>query len=274
MVYLRDGFNTVIASQKTDTSGYFIFNKLQEGASYSIYVDNSCKEPALILVTRKNKFIGTLKKTDIGFEYKILDADIQLLTAKDEADPSEEFLVVLKGRMVSVTDKIAPIKAQTIELKNVNNKVIQTKKTDQERNFEFTGVDPDANYSIVLPEYKAAKDEKIYLANSKNELITQFDKNTEGAFAYKIVPADIVYLSNIEVADVELAFNTQKKQNQKEIVIRDFIYYGLNSYTITGESAITLEKILKIAVENTTYNLEIISHTDCSGDAQDNLKLS
>ncbi len=274
-VYLRDGYNTVISTQKTDNDGYFKFDKLQEGAMYSLYIDNSCKEQTVYLSTKKDKIIGELKKSDIGFEYRLLEPEINLMKPMEETDLSLEFMTTIKGKMMSITDKINPIKDQIVELKNANNQVLQSKKTDQEGNFEFKEINPTDNYSIELPNYKeTAKNEKVYLANTKSELVSQFTKNAAGKYSYKTIPADIFYMSSMQEEDVVMTFNNQKKLNQNEIVIKDFIYYNLNSFNLPLESSIVLEKINKIVTENSGYKLEIISHTDCRGESAENLKLS
>lgn len=275
VVYLRDGFNTVVTSQTTNKDGYFKFDKLQEGASYSLYIDNSSKEQSLFLATKKDKIIGEFKKSDIGFEYKLLDVEITQLSPMEEIDPSVEFKSSIKGKMVTVSDKINPIKEQTIELKNANNQILQSKKTDIDGYFEFNGINPKENYSIELPDYKESnKNEKVYLATTKNELVTQFTKNAAGKFSYKMLPVDISYLSSMQEEDIEMTFSTQKKLNENDIMIRDFIYFDLSSYNLSSKSTSTLDKISKIISQNPLYKLEIISHTDCRGEATENLKLS
>jgi outer membrane protein OmpA-like peptidoglycan-associated protein len=152
---------------------------------------------------------------------------------------------------------------------------LQTKKTDKEGYFEFNGINPKENYSIELPDYKeTVKNEKVYLATVKNELVSQFTKNAAGKFSYKMLPVDVSYLSSMQEEDIEMTFNTQKKLNENDIVIRDFIYFDLNFYNLSSQSTAVLDKIAKIVTQNTLYKLEIISHTDCRGEASENLKLS
>jgi len=275
VVYLRDVSNTVVSSQTTDNNGAFKFDKLQEGAGYSIYIDNSCKETVLFLIDKKDKVIGQFKRSDIGFEYKLLEADISKMQEMEEVDPSSEFIASMKGRMLSVTNKINPIPNQVVELKNSANQSVQSQKTDGQGNFEFKNVDPKGNYSIELPNYKAVdKNEKVYLSNSKNELVKEFKKDKNNKFVYKILPAEIYQLASINEEDVELTFSKQKSTNTNEIIIQDFVYYGLNSFQISPESKTTLDKIAKIVSENSLFKLEIISHTDSRGENGENQKLS
>ncbi|MBA3663743.1 MAG: OmpA family protein [Bacteroidetes bacterium] len=274
-IYLRDASNSVIATETTDNSGLFKFEKLKEGLAYSLFIDNSCKESSLFLYDKKDVMVGQYKKTDIGYEYKLMDADIVRLSDIQETDPTLDFQASVKGRMLSVTDKINPISNQLIELKNSGNQVIQSQKTDGNGNFAFTKIDPKANYSIELPNYVAvSKIEKVYLANAKNELIKEFKRDANNKFSYKIVPADMHLLSTLDETDVEMTFTSQKNANKKEIVIHDFIYFNLNSFQISPQSKPTLDKIAKLVNENPAYKMDIISHTDSRGETAENQKLS
>lgn len=275
LIYLRDNLNTVVATQTTDNYGLFKFDKIEEGSTYSFFIDKSCKESELLLFNKQDQFLGKYTKTDIGFIYKLVEADIVQLSQMEDKDPAMQFLVSFKGRMLSVTDKTKPLINQLIELKNSGNQVVQSQKTDNQGNFEFKQIDSKNNYSIGLPEYiSISKTEKVYMANSKNELVREFKKGSDNKFSYKIVPADIHLLSEMNDGDVEMTFSKQQNTNNTEIVIQDFVYFGLNSFQVSGESKPVLDKIAKIISENTSYKMDIISHTDCRGDKIDNQKLS
>lgn len=275
LIYLRDNLNTVVATQTTDNKGLFKFDEVQEGTAYNLFIDRSCKESELLLFNKKDQLLGKYTKTESGFVYKLLDADIIKLSEIEDNDPSLQFLATVKGRMLSVTDKTKPLINQLIELKNSGNQVVQSQKTDSQGNFEFKQIDPKNNYSIELPDYIAiSKTEKVYMANTKNELVREFKKGPDNKFSYKIVPADIHLLSEMNDSDVEMTFSKQKTTNNTEIVIQDFVYFGLNSFHISSESKPVLDKIAKIISENTSYKMDIISHTDCRGDKTDNQKLS
>jgi outer membrane protein OmpA-like peptidoglycan-associated protein len=275
IVQLKDAANNTIASQTTDKNGYFKFDKVDEGKATSLFVDKSCKEKGLKLATKLDKYLGDFKKIKLGFEYKLLVPDLRKMEAVEAPDPAAEFITKIKARMVVVTDKVNPLKEQTIELKDASNKILQTKRTDVNGDFEFNGVNLREVYSIELPDYKeATKNEKVYLATTKNELVARVNKNADGKFAYKTIPADIFYLSSMEEKDVELTFSKQRKINENDIVIRDFVYYEVNSSELSLDAKATLDKIIKIASQNAAYQIEIISHTDCRGESAENLKLS
>lgn len=275
VVLLKDASNKIIASKITDKEGYFKMEKVEEGMGYTLFVDKSCKQKGLKLKTKANKFVGEFKKGKLGFDYKLLSSDEKTIEVMNEPDPSAEFMTKIKARMVVVTDRINPLKDQTVELRDGNNKLLQTKITDMNGDFEFSDVNLKEIHSIELPTYKeVSKNEKIYLANTKNELVARVNKNAEGKFAYKIIPAEASYITSMEETDVELTFNKQKKLNTGDIVIRDFVYYDVNSFLLTDVSKATLNQILKILNSNPEFKLEIVSHTDCRGENNENLKLS
>jgi outer membrane protein OmpA-like peptidoglycan-associated protein len=273
-VYLRDGANIVIATQTTDAKGNFKFEKVKQGSGYNIMTDKSYSGPALFLHDKNDTQVGQFTKTEIGSLYKLLDQDIVVLSSETD-NPANSF-PSFQGKMLSVTDKIKPLANQVIELKNSgNNQVIQSQKTDGNGNFTFTKVDPKGNYSIELPNYTAvSKTEKVYLANTKNELLREFKRGANNKFSYKIVPADMQLLTSLQEDDPEMTFKKQKNANTNEIVIHDFIYFNVNSFQISPQSKITLDKIAKIVSDNADYKMEIVSHTDCRGETIENQKLS
>ena len=274
-VYLKNNANATVASQKTEENGVFKFDKLKEGEDYSLLIDAaSSSESTLFVATKNVKVIGQFDKKPTGFEYKLLDADLVILSNVEEADPSLEYTATLKGKMVKVNEKISPLSRQTIELKNNSGQVLQSQTTDELGNFEFIALSKNGYYTIELPNYMAEKNEKIYLANSKNELVKQFIKNDKNKFEFKILPIEVSQLQSMNDNDVELSFSKQKSFNQNEIIIRDFVYYSLNSFQITPESKSTIDKIAKLAEDNANFNLEIISHTDSRGEDTENQKLS
>ncbi len=275
-IYLRDNSKAIIGSQKTSENGTFKFEKLKEGSDYSLFIDaGGNSEKALFVTTKNDIMIAQFEKTASGFEYKLFDADITTLSGIEEIEPTIEFAGSIKGKMVKVTDKITPLAHEVIELKNSVNQVIQSQETDNEGNFEFLAINPKSEYLIEAPNYISGdKNEKVYLANSKVELVKQFKKNQNDKFVFKILPAEICQLQSMTEADIDLIFIKQKKLNPNEIIIQDFVYYNLNSFKISAESKPILDKIAKIAGENSLYKLEIISHTDSRGEIADNKKLS
>lgn len=274
-VYLRDASNQVIATQKTDDEGAYKFEKLNEGYNYNLYIDNSCKEKALYIMTKSNIVIAEFKHSDIGFEYKLLPADISRLASITETDPEMDFIATIKGKMLKVSEKIGSIAEQVIEIKDKYNQVLQSQKTDNQGNFEFKNVNPYAAYAFDLPGYVPAdKDEKVYMSNIAGEFITEFRAGENNLFHYKLLPADVSRLRYMNEEDVSLEFNSQTRNATNQIIIREMIYYESGSAEVSKESIPVIDKIAKLMTDNKEYKLEIVSHTDSRGTDADNQKLS
>lgn len=274
-VDLKDINNKVVATQKTDDKGYVRFNKVDEGMSYTLFIDKSYKDEGMKVTTKTDKPIGTFQKTKAGFDYKLLTADLNKMEFVEAADPGGEFNLKIKARIVSVTDKINPVANQVVELRDAQNKLLQSKITNNDGDFEFSDVNIKEIYSVELFEYKEKfKSEKLYISNTKNELIARILRDANGKFAYRTIPADLMNMSDMEDEDISLSIKKQLKLNEKNIVIRDFVFYDVNSSVLSDEAKVTLDKIIKIAKENKESGIEIISHTDTRGEGADNLKLS
>jgi outer membrane protein OmpA-like peptidoglycan-associated protein len=274
-VELRDASNKIVASQKTDKDGYIKFFNVDEGMTYTLFIDKSYKEEGLKLTSKADKTVGLFKKGKLGSEYKLLTPVIDTLEVIAVKESTDDVMVKIKARIVSVSDKINPIADQKVELRDFQNKVLQTKMTDKYGDFEFSDVNIKEIYSVELFEYKEKfKNEKLYISNTKNELVARISKDANGKFSYKTIPADLVYLSDMKSEDVSLTLKKQLKLSENIMVIRDLINYDLNSAVISADAKVILNKIIKLANENIESNLEIISHTDSRGEASDNLKLS
>lgn len=274
-VELRDVNNKIVATQKTNKDGYLKFDKIDEGMTYTLFYDKSYKEEGVKLVTNVGKAVGSFSKNKLGFDLRMLTSDLNSLELFQVKDPSPEFMIKIKARIVSVTDKVNPVSDQVVELRDFENKILQTKTTNQDGDFEFSDVNIKDIYSVELFEYKEKfKNEKLYISNTKNELVARIFKSTGGKFAYKTIPADLIYLSDMGNEDVSLTVKNQLKLDDKNIVIRDFVYYEVNSADLNAQAKSILDKIVKIANENMESKIEIISHTDCRGDKNKNLSLS
>ena len=274
-VELRDANNKLVATQKTDKNGYLKFAKVDEGMTYTLFVDKSYKEDGLKLTTNADKTVGLFKKSKLGFDYKLLTPVINTLEVVEVKDPSDDLMIKIKARIVSVSDKVNPIADQVVELRDFQNKVLQTKITNKDGDFEFSDVNIKEIYSVELFEYKEKfKNEKLYISNTKNELVARISKDANGKFAYKTIPADLIYLSDMKSEDVSLTVKRQLKLNENNTVIRDFVFYEVNSAVLSSEAKTTIDKIIKIANENKESKIDIISHTDVRGEGGDNLKLS
>lgn len=274
-VLLMDEKGEVVNFQYTNKDGDFIFRGLQSGKAYKLFIEKDNKAVPVKLQTRKGEFVAKFDEKKDGFDYLLVESDMIKLKRMNEDNPTPEFRTSVKGKIVKVTDKLYPLSNIQVQLTDSNDNVILDKKTDKDGAFEFDEIDPTGNYSIKLPDYVAKKDdEKIYLANLKNQLLSRIFKGKKKLFEYKLLPTDLYYMSKMEEEDVKMSFQSQIKSNTKEVVIKENIYFDFNSYQLKEEAFTVLDKILNLLKKYPEYKLQIISHTDSRGDNNDNLKLS
>ena len=177
------------------------------------------------------------------------------------------------GKLVYGNKKNLPLKNNRIYLTSATGDTIKKTTTNELGNFEFKNVNSE-NFNIYIPNTdKIEKENEIYLANQSGKIISTIKKSDNG-FIYRLLPAEIVKLSEIEVDDPVLKINAFKNSTEKSITITENIYYPKNEFIVTPEIAKVLNVIVINLNENKNYNLEIISHTDALGDDNSNLELS
>lgn len=270
-IFLLDSIGNTISTQFTGANGTFSFSPPMLKGNYRLQLGKTSKEQGYYLLSKSDKQSGEFKKEKNQFE-----CQLRLLNnfgALSKISPAD-FVSNIKARLVVVSNKINPLKNETIELVDEQNKLLQTKKTDDNGAFEFNGVNLKEVHSIRLPDYKEKQNERIYLANSKNELLAKVNKNESGKFSYKIIPGEAFYLTEMKETEVSFNFSKQKFLDPKDIVFREMVYYDVNSFELNPQALTSLEKILVLLTDHPEYKLEVISHTDARGNQNENLKLS
>ncbi len=128
--------------------------------------------------------------------------------------------------------------------------------TDDSSRTKITQVQTDASgyYFITLPvgrNYTFTVNQKGYLFYSD---VFALAKNT----------SDSVYIKNIALQPVAL---------NKSVTLSN-IQFAVNAYSLEPVSLIELDKLLQLLNENPTIKIQVSGHTDNTGDAGANLKLS
>ena len=146
-------------------------------------------------------------------------------------------------------------------------------RTDGYGDFEISVTDENAEYSIVVKSH-AADIDNIILATQGGQEISRLKKTARG-FEYKLIPNDIVLLTEKESEDISLVFSKFGGSKETDLKVSENILYALGQYKIDdAESKKILDKVVKILKENPKVTLEVISHTDAQGDDVFNMTLS
>lgn len=166
--------------------------------------------------------------------------DIYKFTLRKDVAPARTLYV--EGKVIdAITQKGLPSLVELFE--NNNNRVLSKVQTDE------TG-----NYFITLPtgkDYTFTVNRKGYLFYSDLYELSKLNPDT-------------TYRKNIPLQPVAL---------NASVVMKN-IQYELNSFKLLPVSLIELDKLLQVLIENPSLRVEIGGHTDNTGDAATNLKLS
>jgi outer membrane protein OmpA-like peptidoglycan-associated protein len=158
----------------TDVYGDFEIGVSDESASYSILVKSP--SPGLenvILATESGQEISRLRKTEKGFEYKLIPADIELLTDKETEDISLIFSKFGRSQETNlkVTEKILyPLGQYRIEdegSKKILDKVVRILKEHPKVTLEVishTDAQGDDASNLLLSEKRAAEVTNYFIA--------------------------------------------------------------------------------------------------------------
>ncbi|MDF2453029.1 MAG: OmpA/MotB domain protein [Bacteroidota bacterium] len=145
--------------------------------------------------------------------------------------------------------------------------------TDKYGDFEITPKSSSGNYGLsVTPATKEVTN--IVLATQQGVEIARMKRGPNG-FEYKLIPADIVKLTEMEVSDdITLTIDKFKSGSKTSLQVIENINYRTDEFKLDKSMLTTIDKVVKIMKDNTNLKLEIISHTDAKGDDKFNLLLS
>ena len=269
---MKDSSDKTVSTAVTDANGMFTFNPPLSKGTYKLQIAKNAKEQGYYLFSKSDKQSGEFRKENNTFDCKV---SILNNYGTTQSISASDYVSNLKARLVVISNKTAPLKNETVELVDDKDNLLQSGKTDENGGFEFNGINLKEIYSIRLPNYKEkVANERLYLANSKNELLARVNKNESGKFSYKIIPGEAHYLAEMKESDISFNFSKQKSIQPQDIIMREMVYYELNSFELNQQAKDVLDKIFVILTDHPEFKLEVISHTDARGDQNENLKLS
>lgn len=145
--------------------------------------------------------------------------------------------------------------------------------TNDYGDFELPVPDEKGDYAVVVKN--PPKDVgNIILATQTGQEVSRLKKTNKG-FEYKMIPTDIVLLSEVlEDEDISLVFKKFGTSKEKDLKVTENILYALGQFNIEEDSKEILDKVVKIMRENPMVKLEVVSHTDAQGEDKGNLLLS
>jgi outer membrane protein OmpA-like peptidoglycan-associated protein len=237
---------------------------LEADNDYTFYVKQNGYQPTIINFSNKDASDYESSKLDIYLKKELIIAEKPKKTKVETPNAvSNETLIarrnsnhvssIFRGVVTAGKDS-TPIAGVKIKFSNQCNGLIQEMITGSDGSYEFKR---ELNCDYILESLKegfGASFELVAKIEEKRSIINIFRKKTAPVSAGSL-------------------FDT-KLYKVGDVVKLDNIYYDSESYKIRKDAARELEKLVNTMQKNPNMIIEIRSHTDTRGNAQDNLYLS
>ena len=159
-----------------------------------------------------------------------------------------------------------------------NGVVVQTVKTDEKGRFNFTNLPADQSFIVSvndLTDPGLVALGKLFIKDVTGKIVKTLRIGVNGKFEFRILPLDRTVLGQVYVDDPWLqVLQMKNKAKNDSLTIIENIYYDYGDWHILPGAENTLEKVAKVMQLDPSITIEISSHTDSRGSAQDNIVLS
>ncbi|MDP2387660.1 MAG: OmpA family protein [Bacteroidota bacterium] len=176
---------------------------------------------------------------------------------------------VISGKVMVGTKSLAPLPYRKLYVTNKEKDTIQTVITSGNGSFIIKNAFPKSELSINISKYpEISGTDMVFLTSTKGRVIGSFNK-TPGGLSYKFLNKDVFVLKPVEEVD-QIITPTGFKNN---MFYRYFLFN--NNETILEDTCKQkIDVVIDKLKENPSYRVEIQSHTDVTGNPQNNLSLS
>ncbi len=176
---------------------------------------------------------------------------------------------VIAGKVMVGNKTLSPLAYRKIFVTNKEHDTIQTVITSATGDFSIKNAFPKTELSINISKYpEIVGTDMVFLTTTKGRVIGSFHK-TETGFSYKFLSKDVFVLKPIEENDPGI--NAMNFKNMK--FFRYFLFES-NETVLADTCKQKVDLVILNLKENSTFRVEIESHTDVTGNPQSNLSLS
>jgi outer membrane protein OmpA-like peptidoglycan-associated protein len=163
-----------------------------------------------------------------------------------------------------------------IHIEEDSGELIKSTLTDEKGNFTFKNIDTTKLLNITIKKNDRIKEnEELFLAKLNGTIIQKFNLDNNNVFRFKLLHPDIIKLSEPDqVTDPLIALKDFENSKNTDMLVIEHVLYGVNEFKIPESANLNMDKIANYLIENSTYFLQINSHTDARGNDKSNLDLS
>jgi len=157
-----------------------------------------------------------------------------------------------------------------------NGDIIKSTITDDKGNFSFKNIDTTKLMNLVVKKDTRIKEnDQLFLAKVNGTIIQKFNLDADNYFRFKLLKPEIIKLGEVEeVTDPLIALKNFENSKNTEMLVVEQVLYEVNAFQIPTNAINEMDKIAQYLLDNATYNLQINSHTDATGEDKSNLMLS
>ncbi|MEM9050521.1 MAG: OmpA family protein [Bacteroidota bacterium] len=266
-VELLDSEGNLLDYTYVNSDGRFTFASIKGLENYAIsFGDGKLSEGDKVRLLDKN--FGLMDEIEVD---ETGQAKFELLTPEDyvlrkETNKDESVLSVDILGMLSSKSEDTPKGGVEIFLQDSDGNTIARAFTNEKGEFVFEQVKPDESYSFQSTVVDVGSEIRIF--NQDGNVIETIVPNDEG---------DYVYV-RLKESDKIITFTNEKnitvKVAEEEAFNLPSLYFELDNTQLVSKSRAVLSKLQTILLDNSHLAIKLSGHTDSTGEADYNLKLS
>ena len=191
---------------------------------------------------------------------------VEYLDERKNTLPSSEVQNSISGKILYGDGVLKPLINKKITILSNKNDTLEKIKTNETG--DFHAKNPKTANEIILKieaDNLIKEGENVFLATENGENIANLNFS-ENSFEYKLHEVDRMFLKPLKENGANL-------KNPTDLNFTDNLF-KLGGFTLSSEAKQKLNSIVVKLNQNPTTRLEILSHTDCKGDAKLNLDLT
>lgn len=176
----------------------------------------------------------------------------------------------IAGKIMYGETDLKPLANQKIHFINDKNDTIQTVITNESGYFLAENINTILDIVIgIAPSSSIKESEKAFVTSENGEILSDFKKNDNGWFLYKLLNVEMVYLRSLKASGTK----TTTKKELKNLYFSDNLF-KLGGNVLSKEATAKLDVLVAKLKQNPKVDVEVITHTDSKGDAKVNEELS
>jgi flagellar motor protein MotB len=265
-----DGFEMISVALQSDIIAWG-----QDLIKYNLLKINNC----IALKGYQDYFVKSYKLTQTPTSFlidefgKIIFINPDIRTVMGYLDERKNALPSAPQTRISgkilIGDNINPLRNSPVYVLNDKRDTIQKVSTNDAGVFSINNINTSQNLTLNIPlNGQISGDQKVYVASENGEILAPCKKILTG-FEYKLLDVEMVYLKPLKEVETTL-------KSTKELIGLNFTenLHKNGGTNLTPEATNKLDVLIVKLKAHPKARVEIISYTDCKGDAKANSDLS